>query len=136
MKTLPRQAALNYHQFYSATQNCRVKIVPIRFDLLPSHLTLPELFRLFRRRSHRVHYCRAQFAFFQLVQAFDGCSAGAGHLVLKSARMLAGFQDHLCRAQYRLCRQPGGDVPRQTGRHAPVTKRLDELINIRRSAAA
>ena len=69
-------------------------------------LTLPQLLRFLRRGADGAHHGGAQFAFFQFMQAFDGCAAGAGDLVLERAGMLAGFQNHFCAAQNGLRGEP------------------------------
>ena len=97
---------------------------------------LSELLRFFRRGADGAHHGGAHFAFFQFVQAFNRRAAGAGHLVFERAGMHAGFQNHFRAAQNGLRGKLRGHVARQSRRHAAVAQGLDELVNIRRPAAA
>src|SRR5690349_1255417 len=98
--------------------------------------TLAQFFRLFRRRTDGVHERCAQTAFLQFVQTLNGCPPRTRDHILERSWMLAGFQNHFRAAEHGLRGKPRGHVTWQSRGHATVAERLDDRVNVSRTAAA
>ena len=79
------------------------------------------------RGAHGVDQGTSNAAFFQFVHSLDRGSSGAADHVFELAGVFAGLQHHLRRTKHRLCGEPRGDVPRQSGRDAAGTRDLPLL---------